>query len=188
MRSQNLISRLGAAFCVFCLAGATTAWAVSVPVTFDLPGDDNLNLTIDAGSYGSSSSSASVYGNIYATLDVSFDPTTYAATITNLTFNPPSPGSISISNMGFSFAAGLETASSNDLRDGQRLRPRLKRRRFYGQQLSGDRELRLRQLERDCFGGHETFPTTRLREPPATARLRSRRPASAAAWPRIPRV
>ena len=108
MRSQNLISRLAAAFCVFWLAGATTAWAVSVPVTFDLSGNDSdrLHMTVDAGSYGTSSSPAAVKGYQNATLDISFDPTTYAATITNLTFNPYQPGTISISDMNRSASLG----------------------------------------------------------------------------------
>ena len=51
MRSQNLISRLATAFCVFWLTGATTAWAVSIPVTFYLSGSDSdrLHVTVDAG-------------------------------------------------------------------------------------------------------------------------------------------
>ena len=100
MRYQNVTFRL-AAF-VSVVLGAANAYAVSMPVRFTLPGTDQLTMTESGTSYGfsvSGSGSGTASGYLDATLDVSFNSTTHAATLNSLAFHPTTPGTISVTTV-----------------------------------------------------------------------------------------
>lgn len=117
MSYRSLIDRLAVLLGVFLATeGLASATVVSVPLQLVSGGGYNqFSLTLDGGDLGAPNQVSTVTGDIPTELDLTFDPGTYAPTVTGITFPEQSPGNISLSNMYFEFNYGIESADSQNL-------------------------------------------------------------------------